>query len=255
MNARIHHFLELLWGMTEKELRARYKYTILGFLWLLINPILQMIVIGFVFTFFMKEPVSHYYYYLFIGLLIWNFFSFSLTDITPSIVTERDLIKKSAFPRIIIPLSIIVSNLIHFFVAFVLLLLPVFFLKTMSIDTIPFVFAGLALLILFTTGISLMTCSIDVRFRDINFMVHAILIVWFYASPIVYSVTQIPNHILWLWQLNPLTSILQLFQHGILGSAAPTPVMLLSNCFVIALTTTVGFLIFRKENKTFDDWI
>src|SRR5258706_14767777 len=119
MKRDIHHFWELLWGLTEKELRARYKYTVFGFLWLVANPILQMLVIGFVFTFFMKEPVIHYYYFLFIGLLVWNFFSLSLTKATPSIVFERALIKKAAFPRVVIPLSIILSNLIHFLFALV----------------------------------------------------------------------------------------------------------------------------------------
>src|SRR3989337_4369260 len=103
-------FIDLLWGMTEKELRARYKHTVFGFFWLVANPLLQMLVIGFVFTFFMKEPITNYYYYLFIGLLVWNFFSLSLTKATPSIVWERSLIKKAKFQHSIIPLSIILSN-------------------------------------------------------------------------------------------------------------------------------------------------
>src|SRR5690242_15638685 len=102
MKTTASHFFELLWGMTEKELRARYKYTIFGFIWLVANPVLQMLIIGFVFTFFMKEPVEHYYYHLFIGLLTWSFFSSSLTKATPAIVFERALIKKSSFPRAVI---------------------------------------------------------------------------------------------------------------------------------------------------------
>ena len=86
MKSEIQHFWELLLAMTEKELRARYKYTIFGFFWLVANPILQMIIIYFVFSFFMKEPIENYQYYLFIGLLVWNFFSLSLTKTTPSIV-------------------------------------------------------------------------------------------------------------------------------------------------------------------------
>src|SRR3989304_7521187 len=109
MRDDIIHFWDLLWGMTEKELRARYKNTVFGFLWILVNPILQMLVIGFIFAFFLKEPIEHYYFYLFAGLLIWNFFSLSLSKATPSIVYERNLIKKAVFPRSVIPLSIIVS--------------------------------------------------------------------------------------------------------------------------------------------------
>lgn len=255
MRTDLHHFWELLWGMTEKELRARYKYTLFGFVWLVANPILQMLVIGFVFTFFMKEPIKHYYYHLFAGLLVWNFFSLSLTKATPSIVFERALINKAAFPRAVIPLSILLSNFIHFGIAFGLFLIPMAFLGTLSALRIPYLFAGLGFLLLFTTGMSLLTSALNVRFRDVNFFVQAILIVWFYATPIIYSLSQMPSRLLWLWRFNPLTSILQLFQHALLDSPEPGPAMLVSNIAIIVLVTSLGILIFQDESKTFDDWL
>lgn len=255
MRVTAHHFWELLWGMTEKELRARYKYTIFGFLWLVANPILQMLVIGFVFTFFMKQPVRNYYYFLFTGLLVWNFFSLSLTKTTPSIVFERSLIKKSAFPRAIIPLSIILSNFIHFFLAFLIFLVPVLFLGTLAAAHLPLLIVACFLLLLFTVGVSLLVSALNVRFRDVNFFVQAILIVWFYATPIIYSLTQMPRHLLWIWRFNPLTSILQLFQHALLGAPPPGPAMLVSNITVIVIVTVLGAIIFRKESKNFDDWV
>ena len=97
MKIDTQQFLELLVAMTQRELRSRYKNTVFGFLWVVINPILQMLVIGFVFKFFMKGSIDNYYYYLFIGLLVWNFFSLSLTKATPSIVWERNLIKKAKY--------------------------------------------------------------------------------------------------------------------------------------------------------------
>jgi ABC-2 type transport system permease protein len=255
MNHNVRHFFELLWGMTEKELRARYKYTIFGFIWLVANPILQMLVIGFVFTFFMKEPVEHYYYHLFMGLLVWNFFSLSLSKTTPSIVFDRSLIKKAAFPRSIIPLSIILSNFIHFVLAFSIFMLPITSLGTLSFSSIPYLLIGFCFLIIFTTGISLLTSALNVKFRDINFFVQALLLLWFYATPIIYSLFQMPRDLLWLWRFNPMTSILQLFQHALLGAPAPGLAMLASNIAVIIIITTLGILVFRDESKTFDDWI
>lgn len=255
MNANLQHFWELLWGMTEKELRARYKYTIFGFLWLVANPILQMLIIGFVFTFFMKEPVEHYYYFLFIGLLVWNFFSLSLTKTTPSIVFERSLIKKAYFPRAVIPISIILSNFIHFVLAFLLFLVPILFLGTPTAATFPYLLGAMGFLVLFTTGLSLLTSALNVRFRDVNFFVQALLLLWFYATPIVYSLSQMPPHLLWLWRFNPMTSILQLFQHALLGAPSPGPAMLASNITVMMITTALGILVFRDESKTFDDWV
>ena len=241
--------------MTEKELRARYKHTVFGFFWLVANPLLQMLIIGFVFTFFMKEPIDHYNYYLFVGLLVWNFFSLSLTKATPSIVFERSLIKKAAFPREVIPLSILLSNAVHFFAALILYTIPVAFLGTLTALSILYIFAGLLLLFVFTVGISLLTTALNVRFRDINFFVQALLIIWFYATPIIYSFSVIPYKFIWLWRLNPLTSVVQLLQHAFVAAPLPGPAMLSVNILTTIVITVIGILLFRKESKNFDDWI
>jgi len=255
MNDDFKHFFELLWSMTEKELRARYKYTAFGFLWLFINPVLQMLVIGFIFTFFMKEPVQHYYYFLFIGLLVWNFFSLSLTKATPSVVFERVLIKKAAFPQATIPLSIVLSNLINFSAALILYIIPVLFIGTISLTRLPFAIAAIGFLIMFTSGLSLLLCALNVRYRDINFFIQALLIIWFYATPIIYSLSQMPPRLLWLWRFNPLTSVMQLFQYAFLNAAPPGLAMLASNITVTIIITALGILIFRDESKNFDDWV
>jgi lipopolysaccharide transport system permease protein len=255
MNWNIQHFLELLVAMTEKELRARYKHTMFGFFWLVANPILQMLVIGFVFTFFMKEPIKNYYYYLFTGLLVWNFFSLSLTKATPSIVFERSLIKKAAFSRSIIPLSIILSNFTHLVAAQLLFLIPLMFLHTVRPISVVIILVGHVLLLAFTTGFSLLTTSLNVRFRDINFFVQAILIIWFYATPIVYSFAVIPYKFIWLWRLNPMTSILQLYQFAFINYPPPGPAMLTANITVIIVVLVVGIMVFQKESKNFDDWV
>lgn len=248
-------FWDLTLAMTEKELRARYKHTVFGFLWLILNPLLQMAVIGFVFTFFVKSPVQHYYYHLFIGLLLWNFFSLSLTKATPSIVFERSLIKKAKFPHAVIPLSLIFSNAVHFFLALLLFFFPVAFLGTLSVTAIPLLLVAVFLLLLFTTGISLLTTALNVRFRDVTFFVQATLILWFYATPIVYSLTMLPRHVLWLWRLNPLTSIFQLFQQALLGEPGPGLAMMTTNLGVIVVIAILGFLIFQHESPFFDDWV
>lgn len=251
----LQHFLELLLGMTEKELRARYKHTVFGFFWLVANPLLQMLVIGFVFTFFMKEPIAHYYHYLFTGLLVWNFFTLSLTKATPSIVFERSLIKKAAFPRSVIPLSIILSNVVHLIAAQALFLIPILFLGTLTWRSFPVLLAGYILLLSFTVGLSLLTSALNVRFRDVNFFVQAMIIVWFYATPIVYSFSVIPRGYIWLWRLNPMVSIIQLFQNAFTGYPLPGWGMVSANTALILITLILGIVVFAKESKNFDDWL
>lgn len=249
------HFFELLWGMTEKELRTRYKYTIFGFLWMILNPLLQMLIIGFVFHFFMKQLIQNYYYFLLIGLLIWNFFSMSLSKSTPSIINERSLIKKAKFSKSIIPLSIILSNFINLLIAMALLTIPMLFLETLRIENVIYIFLSFILLISFTTGICLLCTALDVKFRDINFLVQTFIMFWFYATPIIYPLSIVPYKYYWLWRLNPMTSVLQFLQHGFLDMPLPGKAMIFINSAIIVITLAVGIIIFRKESKDFDDWV
>lgn len=255
MRENTRHFIDLLIGMTEKELRARYKNTLFGFLWIVVNPLLQMLVIGFIFRLFIKEPIENYFLYLLAGLLVWNFFSLSLTKATPSIVNERALIKKAKFPRSVIPLSIILSNFIHLLLAFVLLFIPVLVLGTLSNLWILQLLLGLLLLVGVTVGLSLVTTALDVRFRDVNFFVQAALILWFYATPIVYSINVVPYRLMWFWRINPLTSVMQLFQSALVSAPPPGPAMLLVNTTIILFVVVLGVKIFSIESKNFDDWV
>lgn len=255
MNEKWQHFFDLLWGMTEKEFKVRYKRTVFGFLWVIINPLLQMIVIGTVFRFFIKEEIPNYFFFLFIGLLIWNFFSLSLNKVTPSIVYERSLIKKARFPRIVIPLSIIISNFIHLLIGIGILLVPLIFSGIFAFSHFLIVIPALLWLLLVTTGFGLITSALNVRFRDIAFFVQAVLILWFYATPIVYTMSFIPHHVQWIWYLNPLTSITELFQFALIKSTFPAFNGLLITFIISVLMVYVGVWYFNKESKNFDDWV
>ncbi len=250
-----HHFIELLIEMTQKELRAKYKNTIFGFLWVVVNPIIQMLVIGFVFKFFIKQPIENYYYYLFVGLLIWDFFSLSLTKATPSIVWERNLIKKANFPKSVIPISIVLSNFIHMTIAMAIVTLPIAFLGTITVVGIFYIVVAFILLLFFTIGISLLTSALNVHYRDVNFLVQAAVIIWFYLNPIVYTLSMIPYHYYWLWRFNPMTSILQFMQHGLLGMPLPGIAMVSVNTTIIISILILGIITFKKEGRYFDDWI
>lgn len=255
MNERFLHFRELLFIMTEKELRARYKYTLFGFFWIALNPLLQMLVVGFVFSFFIKEQVQNYYFFLFPGLLAWNFFSLSLTKTTPSILYERDLIKKADFPRSIIPLSIILSNLIHFLIAICLFSLIMILLGIFPLYRLPLLLVSILLLSIFTSGCCLLTTSLNVKFRDVNFFVQAILIIWFYATPILYPLSVIPQQHLWIWLFNPLTTVFQLIQFSLLGFPVIDLKQLVINSIFIIVITLIGARVFSMQNKYFDDWV
>lgn len=251
----LNHFWELLISMTHKELTTRYKHTLFGFLWVFINPLIQMVVIGFIFPLFIKEPIPHYNLYLFTGLLTWNFFSLSLAKGSSSIVNERSLIKKSKFPHAIIPLSIVLSNAINLLLSFMLILPFTLYYQMFSLERTGSFILGFILLITFTSGASLLTAALNVRYRDITFFTQAGLIVWFYLTPIVYSIYSVPPALLFIWRLNPMTSVVQFFQNAFINYPAPGLAMIACNGAIAITTFIIGVWVFQSESKLFDDWL
>ncbi|MFZ2025585.1 MAG: ABC transporter permease [Microgenomates group bacterium] len=252
---RLRYFITLLFTLTDKELRVRYKHTVFGFLWMVINPVLQMIVIGFIFQFIFKQQIQNQYYYLFTGLLAWGFFNISLSKTTQCIVNERSLVKKAAFPREVIPMSIILADFFNFLLALFILGIIATIGGFEVVERLPSLFFALMLLLVFTTGLSLLTSALHVKYRDVAFFVQALLTVWFYATPIVYTLSVIPERLLFLWNLNPMTSIVLLLQHSFLNLSFPNSQILQINIALILLIATLGVLVFRRESKNFDDWI
>ena len=248
-------YFDLLWAMTEKEIKARYKKAVFGFLWVILNPLFQMVVIGVIFSFFIKIPVENYFLFLFTGLLPWQFFSLSLTKATQSIVYERSLLQKAKFPREIIPLSIILSNFFHLLVSLVLLILFLSVAHLLVFPQILYLIPALLLLVFFTIGISLLTASLQVRYRDIKFFVQSLLIIWFYATPVLYNLDFFPAKLQLLFSFNPLVIVFEFFHLAFLNQGAVTLNVLLPNLVVLFLVVLAGVLVFKRDHNYFVDWL
>lgn len=258
---QLNYWSDFLLAMTEKEIKARYKHASLGFLWVLLNPLLQMLVIGFVFQFFVPVQTDNYFLFLFSGLLPWNFFSMSITKTTPMFVYERSLIQKAKFPKESIIISIVLSNFFHLIISLVLFL-PIALLFGMgNLFNWLVLLPALLWLLLLTSGMSLLFSSLNVKYRDVNFVVQAIMPLWFYATPVVYSLALIPESIKKLFYLNPMTGLIALFRFGSLGyldqaiNGGELVSALVIGVIASALFFFLGVRIFRKESSTFDDWM
>lgn len=254
---------DFLLAMTEREIKARYKTAWLGFLWIFLNPLFQMVVIGVIFQFFIPTQVDNYFLFLFTGLLPWNYFSYSLTKTVNSIVYERSLIQKAKFPREAIVLSIVLSNLFHFMISLLLLVVVVvgmslwqgqfttgwFFTMLLSIV------GAVAWLTVLTAGLSLLLAALNVRYRDMNFVVQALMPLWFYATPVIYFLKLLPEYLHGLAYLNPVTPIIEWLQWAIVGQQPLDPSRWWVGGVVTILCLGVGVITFRKESPTFDDWL
>lgn len=252
--------------MTLKEIKARYKKAVLGFLWIFLNPILQMLVIGFIFQFFVPVRVDNYFLFLFTGLLPWNFFSYSVMKNTPIMINERSMIKKSNFPRESIVLSVVFSNLFHMMIAWMLLLLVLVADKVVTehysltqvaeysirlLYTLPLI----GWLTVLTTGFSLLFAALNVKYRDINFLVQAIMPLWFYATPIVYTLQLLPEFFGSLLYLNPITGLIELFHAVVLMQPVYDPELVILDIFLSIVFFFLGCWVFIREAPYFDDWV
>lgn len=250
---KLKNYLDFLWAMTEKEIKARYKKAVFGFMWVILNPILQMFIIGIIFSFFINIP--DYFLFLFTGLLPWTFFSISLSKTTPSIVYERALLQKAKFSIEAIPISIILSNFIHMLISVILLLLFLLITGKLLFPQILLIVPALIWLLIFTTGVSLITSTLQVRFRDINFFVQTLLILWFYVTPIFYSLALIPEAFRPFFAFNPLTSIFELLHISVLNQGVLKSQMVFVNLFITLAVLVLGIIVYKKQRRYFVDWL
>jgi len=265
-SSELLHWWEYLYVFTVKEIKARYKKAIFGFIWILLNPLLQMLVIGFIFQFFVPVKVNNYFLFLFVGLLPWNFFSYSVTKNTPMILNERNLIKKAKFPRETIIISIILSNLFHLLISWFILFLALIVNKILNEHYALPQLIGYSLRLLLTlpilgwlTGLtvafSLLFSALNVKYRDINFIVQAIMPLWFYATPVIFTLQILPKQFGQFLYINPVTGVVELLHAIILNQPVLNIFWVIVDFFVSVCFLVLSWYVFKREAKYFDDWI
>lgn len=266
LDKRDRYWLEFVLAMTQKEIKARYKHALLGFLWVLLNPLIQMLSIGLIFQFMVPVKVDNYFLYLFTGLLPWNFFSLSITKNTPIVINERSLIQKANFPREAIVIAVVLSNLFHFMISLALLMVVLIADKLLFdhyslsqlfsyMTRFSLIIPIIAWLSILVSGLSLLFSALNVKFRDVNFIVQALIPVWFYATPIVYSIELLPKELRPFLYLNPMTAITEAFHFVLLRLPPYSFDLVLLGLSISLMIFFIGWKVFEKESKFFDDWV
>lgn len=246
-----YHCRELIWALALKELKVRYKRSVLGFIWALLHPTLLMVILTLVFSTVMRIAVDQYAIFLLSTLLPWTFFSQSLAYAVDSIVGNGELLKKVAVVKLVFPVAAVLSNIINFFLSLIPLALILVFLHFPFHWTWVYLPVPLLALILFTLGCSFLCAAANVFFRDASHIVQIVLSALFYFSPVIYSLDFVPARYHWLFRLNPMLYILNGFRlaiyHGLLPS--PESVVMSLGCGLLALVG--GFSIFRHYQRSF----
>ncbi len=222
-------FRELLVSMVRKELRIKYKNSVLGFVWSLLNPALYLVIYYIVFQKILKNNVPLFAIFLLCGLLVWNFFSNALSSATTTIVNNAGIVKKVAFPREILALASVGAAFVFFLLQAIVLVLALLIFQVVPAVTyiwlIPF---SLVALVLFASALSVALSAINVYLRDTQHLLELVLLAWFWATPIVYPFQELgvrlsQKHLLWLYFVNPVTVIVLTFQralYAILGDSS-----------------------------------
>ena len=248
---------ELLYFLIWRDVKVRYKQTLLGAAWAILQPLLTMVVFSIFFGKLARMPSDGVPYPLFayVALVPWTFFANGLTLSSNSLVANQTLLRKVFFPRLVIPVSAVASGLLDFAIAFVVLLGLA--AKYGVTPTAHMVWIPLLVLLALVTalGVGLWFAALNVLYRDIQYVVPFLVQVWLYATPIVYPSSLVPERWRTLYAINPMVGVVEGFRWALLGTGtAPGPMMLVSTTAALA-TLIGGLFFFRRMEKSFSDMV
>lgn len=247
-----HKFL--LYQLTQREIKSRYKQSFIGYAWVLLNPLAQMMVYTFVFSVVFRFPTGGIPYpiFLFAALLPWTTLQVSLNTATQSLVNNAILLKKVWFPREIIPYSVVISKLIDFlFSSLVFFGLMIFYGVPLSKTTLWFIPLFFIQIIL-TTGLSFFLSTFNLFYRDIQYLTNLMLMAWMYMTPVVYPMSMVPEKYIFLYKLNPMVGLVEGYRAALFGLPFENSLIILS-LLISSFIFITGYITFKKSEKIFAD--
>jgi len=251
----VWEYRELLYSLVSRDIKVRYKQTLIGAGWAILQPVMTMVVFTIVFGKFAKMSSDGLPYPIFAyaALLPWNLFSHSLTRGGASVVGNAGLVSKIYFPRLILPLSGVLSPMVDFAISFVIL---VVMMSWYGILPGRGVFA-LPLFLLLTTltalAVGLWLAALNVRYRDIGHAIPFLAQLWLFASPVAYPVSVVPENWRWLYSLNPMAGVIEGFRWALLGRQSPDLTVIAISSLTVLLLLLAGVVFFRYTERTFAD--
>jgi len=250
-------YRELLYFLTWRDVKVRYKQTLLGVLWAILQPLFLMLI----FTLFFGK-LAHidsdgipYALFAYAGLLPWNFFAAAVNTSGNSIVNSANLITKVYFPRMIVPMAAIGAALVDFAISFVVLGLLMLYYGIGLTRFILVMPLFVLLLTLLTLGFGMWTAALNVKYRDVKFALPFVIQVWFFASPIIYPLSLMPPRWRWLLALNPMTGIIEGFRASLFGGRRFDWLAILISSVIILVLLGYAVFMFKRMEKDFADII
>lgn len=248
----LYEYRQMVYGLVKRDLRGRYKASVLGFLWTFINPLLQLLVYTMVFSVILKSGIEKYYIHLFVALVPWMFFSTSINGGANSVLQNASMVKKIYFPREVLPISHVTSSFVNMLLSFVVVFL-VLFVTGYGINPVAVLFLPIVMIIeyVLTLGFALIASALTVYFRDLAYILTIVTMAWQYLTPVVYSIDRVPEEYQLVMKLNPMTPIIIAYRDILYYKQIPQMSTLLSAVVVGIVFVILGYYIFRKLQKGF----
>ena len=254
----IWQYRHMLWHLVIRDLKSRYKQTVLGILWSMVNPFVTMVLFTFVFGELANVPTYNIPYpvFSFAALVPWTFFARCMTVIPYSLLANSSLITKIYFPRILLPLAALITSVVDFVIAFVMLLvLMVIFHVSLSVSTIIWIPFFTLLLTLTSLGLGLVLAALNVHMRDIGYLLPFLLQGFQFLSPIAYSTNLLHEPLQTLAGLNPLVAVCDGYRWALLGIDSFHPAAIVLSTISSVAILMFGYVVFRRMEPTFSDVI
>ena len=250
-------YRDLLYTLSEHRVKVRYKQSVLGIAWALLQPLSLMLIYTLVFSVFAKIPTGDLPYPVtaYTGLLLWTFFSTAITNSTNGLVSHAHLVTRVYFPREILPLTYVAAAFFDFAIASTILVgLMIYYHVPLQV-TVLYAVPIVLILACFVTSISLIFSAIQVRFRDIGVAMPLLLQLWMFATPVVYPLSAVPERFRTLYSLNPMVGLVESFRQAVLNGATPDFKMLGLSAAISIVLLPISYLYFKHVEATVADII
>ena len=248
----IFFYRGMITSLAKREIRGRYKASVLGFLWSFLNPLMQLVVYTIIFGIVLKSGVENFYLYLFVGFVPWTFFSSAVLGASGVIVSQQTLITKIYFPREVLPIAYVNGSLQNMLYTFIIVI-PVSILSG-----VPFTLTNIVLLVviifieyLITLGFAFITSSVTVYFRDLEHILGILMMFWMYMTPLFYSIDIVPAPLDTIIRINPMTNVISVYRSILYSGTPPLFSEILYSLVFGIVVFVLGFIIFNKLKKRF----
>lgn len=248
---RLQYLIDLLRELIGRDMKLRYKRSLLGIAWSLVNPLAQLLVFSLIFRLVIPLGIPNYAAFLFTGLLAWNWFQSSLYAATGAIVDNRELIRRPGFSAVILPVVTVATNFIHYLFALPVLLVFLWMNGIALQSTglvLPVIFA---VQFLFTLSLSYFVATLHVTFRDTQYLLGIVLLLGFYLSPVFYDASAIPERFQVVYRLNPMVMLIDAYRQILLQGQLPRGIDLLALSLISAGMLWISHRIFVRASARF----